>query len=85
MPVLHLSSGDLIADRRASYAAMLAQEGNHPAAAEVMAQALELAPDWAAGWCLCGDYRAEAGDRQGAVAAYRALVQLDHTGIFGGR
>lgn len=84
MPVLHLSSGDLIADRRASYAAMLAQEGDHPAAADLMAQALDLAPDWPAGWCLCGDYRAEAGDRQGAEAAYRALVQLDHTGIFGG-
>lgn len=38
-----LSSGDLIADRRADYAKMLAEAGDAPGAAELMAQALELA------------------------------------------
>ncbi len=84
MHLLHLSSGDLIADRRASYAALLAQEGDHAAAADLMEQALDLAADWAAGWCLLGDYRAESGDRQGAVVAYRELLRRDHAGIFGG-
>ena len=49
MRILQLSSGDLVADRRASYAAVLAQEADHQAAAELMEQALELVPGWAAG------------------------------------
>ena len=43
MRILQLSSGDLVADRRASYAALLADEGDHAAAAELIEQALELA------------------------------------------
>ncbi len=38
------SSGDVIADRRADYARMLADNGEHEAAVELMEQALELAP-----------------------------------------
>lgn len=83
MRILQLSSGDLVADRRASYAASLADEGDHAAAAELIEQALELAPGWAAGWCLLGDYRAEAGDLAGAVEAYRKLMRLDGAGLFG--
>ena len=83
MRILQLSSGDLVADRRASYAALLADEGDHAAAAELIEQALELAPGWTAGWCLLGDYRAEAGDAAGAVEAYRELMRLDAAGLFG--
>ena len=36
------SSGDVIADRRADYARMLAENGEHEAAVELMEQALEL-------------------------------------------
>ena len=83
MRIFQLSSGDLVADRRASYAAALAQEADHAAAAELMEQALELVPNWAAGWCLLGDYRLEAGDSAGAIAAYRELARLDGEGRFG--
>jgi predicted TPR repeat methyltransferase len=83
MRILQLSSGDLVADRRASSAAVLAQEADHQAAAELMEQALELVPGWAAGWCLLGDYRVEAGDGAGAIAAYRELARLDAQGHFG--
>jgi tetratricopeptide (TPR) repeat protein len=83
MRIFQLSSGDLVADRRASYAAVLAQEADHAAAAELMEQALELRPGWAAGWCLLGDYRLEAGDGAGAIAAYRELARLDAEGQFG--
>lgn len=82
MRILQLSSGDLVADRRAAYAAALADDKDFAAAAELMQQALELAPGWAAGWCLYGDYLAEAGDA-GAVDAYRELARLDTDGIFG--
>lgn len=83
MRILQLSSGDLVADRRASYAALLAEEGDHGAAAELIEQALELAPGWVAGWCLLGDYRTEAGNAAGAIEAYRELARLDGAGLFG--
>lgn len=57
-----LSSGDLIADRRADYAKMLAEAGDAPGAAELMAQALELAPDWAAGWFRLADYEEKSAE-----------------------
>jgi len=77
------SSGDLIADRRASYAAMLAEGGDHAAAADLMVQALEHAPDWPAGWDLLGRYREKAGDLGGAVVAWQRLDALDPDGRFG--
>lgn len=80
---IQYSSGDLVADRRAGYAAALADERAYVEAAEIMVQALELAPDWAAGWSLLGDYRAEAGDVGGAIAAYEALARVDAAGVFG--
>lgn len=83
MRSLQLSSGDLIADRRAAYAAGFAEEGDHGAAAELMVQALELAPNWTAGWQLLGDYRSEAGDVAGATAAYREVQKLDTNAMFG--
>ncbi len=55
MTAMDLTSGDLIADRRADYARMLATGGDMEAAAELMEQALELAPEWSAGWFLLGN------------------------------
>jgi predicted TPR repeat methyltransferase len=83
MRPFQLSSGDLVADRRASYAATLAREGDHAAAAELMEQALELAPNWTAGWQLLGDYRSHAGNVTGAADAYRNVQKLDTNAIFG--
>lgn len=77
------SSGDVIADRRASYAKMLAEGGDHAAAADLMAQALELVPEWAAGWDLLGSYHEKAGDVAGAISAWRHLEALDDEGVFG--
>lgn len=77
------SSGDVIADRRAGYARMLAQGGEHAAAADLMRQALEIAPDWAAGWDLLGLYCERAGDVAGAISAWRHLEALDDAGLFG--
>jgi len=85
MRPLQNSSGDLIVDRRAGFAAVLARDKDFVAAAEVMAGAVELAPRWVAGWQLLGDYRAEAGDSAGAMAAYRQVEALDADGSFGAR
>ncbi len=83
LPHFTHSSGDIVADRRAEYARAAALDHAHAEAAEIMAQALELAPGWAAGWCLLGDYRSEAGDAAGAIAAYEELARLDAEGVFG--
>ncbi|TNF15344.1 MAG: methyltransferase domain-containing protein [Rhodobacteraceae bacterium] len=74
LPVL-MSSGDLIADRRADYAEALLPD-DPGAASELYAQALELAPGWAAGWFRLGEIRAEAG-LAGAAEAFEAAIAAD--------
>lgn len=79
------SSGNLVADRRATYAAALAGEHAYADAAELMEQALELAPDWPAGWSLLGEYRQKSGNAEGAIAAWNELLVHDSSGVFGAR
>ncbi|OAM73543.1 class I SAM-dependent DNA methyltransferase [Devosia elaeis] len=83
MDKAYFSSGDIIADRRADYARMLADGGDYAAAAELMAQALDMAPDWAAGWDLLGTYHERAGQVAAAISAWRRLEALDDEGVFG--
>ena len=80
-----LSSGDVIADRRADYAKMLAEGGEPVSAAELMEQALELVPGWAAGWFTLATYREKAGDAPGAIAALNEVLALDAGDVFGAR
>ncbi|MBX4895956.1 class I SAM-dependent DNA methyltransferase [Rhizobium bangladeshense] len=78
-----LSSGDVIADRRADYARMLEEGGEPEAAAELMEQALELAPAWAAGWYRLATYLEKTGRGEAAIEAYRRTLTLDSEDIFG--
>ncbi|WP_417432489.1 methyltransferase domain-containing protein [Hoeflea sp.] len=78
-----LSSGDLTADRRAHYARQYAEGGDLGAAVDLQTQALELAPDWAAGWQTLGDYQQKAGDLAGAANAWRKVLALSPVDIFG--
>jgi predicted TPR repeat methyltransferase len=71
------SSGDLIADRRYEWARELADRGDRQAAAELLAQALELVPGFAAAWFGLGDLREAAGDQGGAIAAFRRAREAD--------
>lgn len=80
---IQYSSGDLVADRRASYAAALATERAFAEAADLMTQTLEMVPQWVAGWNLLGGYREAAGDIAGAVSAWTQLLHLDGKGLFG--
>ena len=80
---IQYSSGDLVADRRAGYAAALAAERAFAEAADLMAQVLEMVPQWVAGWNLLGGYREAAGDIAGAMTAWTRLLQLDVSGLFG--
>lgn len=83
MQPMQFSSGDAIADRRADYARMLDQGGDAAAAAELMEQALELVPLWAAGHASLGEYHMRAGNAPAAAAAWRSVLDLDREDIFG--
>ena len=79
----NMSSGDLIADRRADYARGLAAEHEFVAAADLMRQALEIAPDWAAGWFSLAAYLEKAGEGEGASEALRTVLRLTDEDVFG--
>src|SRR6478736_5090342 len=64
---LFLSSGDLIADRRYDFARDLQMRGDLPAAADLLLQAIELAPNFASAWFTLGEIRAKLGERDAAV------------------
>ncbi|MCB1345517.1 MAG: methyltransferase type 12, partial [Rhodobacteraceae bacterium] len=70
MAVWTASSGDLVVDRRLAFAEGYAAEGDLAAAIGILAEAMDLVPGWAAGWFRLGEWRAEAGDRAGAIAAW---------------
>lgn len=84
MTAAFLSSGDVIADRRASYAETLNAAGDTDAAIDIMHQTLELVPAWAAGWDLLGRYLEKLGRVDEAIAVWRHLCELDAEGKFGG-
>ena len=74
---LFLSSGDVLADRRYELARAYATEGDRSAAADLLMQALERAPNFASAWFALGEIRAQGGDRDGAVDAFRAALTAD--------
>lgn len=77
------SSGDFTADRRYGYGRDFLARGEPEAAADLFAQALERAPDWAAGHFALGEAREAAGDREGARAAFARAAELDGRGELG--
>jgi predicted TPR repeat methyltransferase len=80
---LFLSSGDVLADARYERAKAYAAEGDRAAAADLLMQTLERAPRFASGWFALGEIRAEAGDRVGAIAAFRAALAADPSDCHG--
>jgi predicted TPR repeat methyltransferase len=69
---LFLSSGDLVADRRYEFARDLQLKGDLVAAADLLAQAVELAPKFASAWFTLGKIREQLGEHEAAIAAFRA-------------
>jgi tetratricopeptide (TPR) repeat protein len=68
---LFQSSGDLMADRRYEFARDLQLKGDLAAAADLLLQAIELAPKFASAWFTLGQIRRQLGEREAAVAAFR--------------
>src|SRR5215471_7034992 len=82
---LFVSSGDLIADRRYRWAIDHAQRGDLVAAAEILAQTVELAPAFATAWFALGAIRDVLGNRAGAVEAFAAARDADPQDYHGAR
>jgi len=74
---IFLSSGDVIADRRFEWARDREAKGDLVGAAELLVQALELAPDYASAWFALGESREGLGDRAGAIAAFEQARATD--------
>ena len=70
LPPLFMTSGDLIADRRVELARQYQAAGDVSAAADLFAQAVERAPQFAWAWFMLGEARRELGDEAGAIEAY---------------
>jgi predicted TPR repeat methyltransferase len=80
MPLrLFLSSGDLIADRRFEFARDLQLKGDLAAAADLLDQAVELAPDFASAWFALGEIRERLDQRDAAIAAFRRARDADRS------
>ena len=81
------SSGDLIADRRAHYAVMMTEAGDHSAAADLMRQSLDYLNaqflQWPAGMFVLSEMHENAGETDEAVALWRKLLKLDPEDRFG--
>ncbi|MGQ0681997.1 methyltransferase domain-containing protein [Bradyrhizobium sp.] len=74
---IFLSSGDLIADRRYDFARDLQLRGDLPAAADLLQQAIELAPNFASAWFTLGEIRRQLGERDAAIEAFRQARHAD--------
>jgi predicted TPR repeat methyltransferase len=68
---------DPIAERRYDYARAAASDGDWTTAAEVLEQALQLAPYWAPAWFALGEARERLGDKIRAVDAFSATLATD--------
>src|ERR1700731_1380889 len=74
---LFLSSGDLVADRRFEFARDLQLKGDLVAAADLLLQATELAPNFISAWFTLGELREQLGQRDQAIAAFRRARAAD--------
>jgi predicted TPR repeat methyltransferase len=74
---LFLSSGDLVADRRYEFARDLQLKGDLAAAADLLLQATELAPEFASAWFTLGGIREQLGEHDAAIVAFRNARDAD--------
>lgn len=77
MQPFFVTSGNMTADRRYEFAQQYFKRGDLDAAADVMAQAVELAPHFAAAWFALGEINDARGRREEAVAAFRKAREHD--------
>lgn len=66
-----------MADRRFEFARDLQLKGDLPAAADLLEQALEFAPNFTSAWFTLGEIRQQLGERDKAIAAFREARRSD--------
>ncbi|CUU43504.1 class I SAM-dependent DNA methyltransferase [Blastochloris viridis] len=71
------SSGDPLADRRYNLALDYRRDGDLAAAADLLAQTVEIAPGWAAAWFALGEANQILGVREAAANAFRHARDAD--------
>ncbi len=74
---LFFSSGNMMADRRFDFARDLQLKGDLAAAADLLLQAIELAPNFTTAWFTLGGIREGLGEHDAAIAAFRAAQASD--------
>ena len=82
---LFLSSGDLVADRRYEFARDLWLKGDLVAAADLLQQAIELAPGFVSAWFTLGEISEQLCERDAAIAAFRQAREADGSDPHGAR
>ena len=71
------SSGDVLADRRYAIAQDLLARDDLAGAADLLAQAIEVAPRFVSAWFALGEVREKLGARDAAIAAFQQVCALD--------
>lgn len=69
---LFISSGNQIADRRFEFGKELEKRGDLAGAADLYAQAVEIAPGFASAWFALGEVKARRGETDAAVVVVAA-------------
>jgi predicted TPR repeat methyltransferase len=82
---LYRSSSDLLADRRYQWAIDHVTLGDLAGAADLLLQAVEIAPGFATAWFALGAIRDKQGDRDGAVVAFGRARDCDPDDYHGAR
>jgi predicted TPR repeat methyltransferase len=77
MQPVFVTSGHLAADRRYALALQYWRRGDLDSAADIMRQALELAPGFATAWFDLGEIQELRGNREAAIAAFRKARDHD--------
>jgi predicted TPR repeat methyltransferase len=84
-PPLFVSSGDLVADRRYQWALDYLKRGDAGAAADILRQVVAMMPGFATAWFALACIREQTGDRNGAIAAFKATREADRHDYHGAR
>ncbi|WAJ26791.1 class I SAM-dependent DNA methyltransferase [Antarcticirhabdus aurantiaca] len=83
MPADSHRPDDPLADRRAAYAEGLAAEGDFAAAADLMRQAIDIAPGWHAGRMRLGEWLERSGERDAAASEYETVLAAHPADAYG--